>query len=113
MLNDPEFWMFSLVRDGNALSGGKSHLMDHYCPVCVFDKQVLGVQSEAKDRWKHELLCFTGARIATLIMEVLLMALFIEMLLWNEMFAKIIVQIVVVIMNYILSKYLVFRKGGE
>ena len=70
-------------------------------------------KSEAKDRWKHELLCFTGARIATLIMEVLLMALFIEMLLWNEMFAKIIVQIVVVIMNYILSKYLVFRKGGE
>ena len=61
-------------------------------------------KSEAKDRWKHELLCFTGARIATLIMEVLLMALFIEMLLWNEMFAKIIVQIVVVIMNYILSK---------
>ena len=41
------------------------------------------------------------------------MALFIEMLLWNEMFAKIIVQIDVVIMNYILSKYLVFRKGGE
>ena len=37
-------------------------------------------KSEAKDRWKHELLCFTGARIATLIMEVLLMALFIEML---------------------------------
>ena len=70
-------------------------------------------KSEAKDRWKHELLCFTGVRIATLIMEVLLMALFIEMLLWNEMFAKIIVQIVVVIMNYILSKYLVFRKGGE
>ena len=70
-------------------------------------------KSEAKDRWKHELFCFTGARIATLIMEVLLMALFIEMLLWNEMFAKIIVQIVVVIMNYILSKYLVFRKGGE
>jgi len=70
-------------------------------------------KSEAKDRWKHELLCFIGARIATLIMEVLLMALFIEMLLWNEMFAKIIVQIVVVIMNYILSKYLVFRKGGE
>ena len=70
-------------------------------------------KSEAKDTWKHELLRFTGARIATLIMEVLLMALFIEMLLWNEMFAKIIVQIDVVIMNYILSKYLVFRKGGE
>ena len=70
-------------------------------------------KSEAKDRWKHELVRINGERISKIKMDGVFLSLFIDKLLWNEMFAKIIVQIVVVIMNYILSKYLVFRKGGE
>ena len=63
---------------------------------------------EKKTVWR-ELLTFAGGRVATLLIDTALMFLFITLLGFHEMLAKIIVQVVVVILNYIISKLFVFR----
>ena len=53
---------------------------------------------------------FTGSRVITLILDTLLMILFVKSLNMNDMIAKVIVQIVVIIGNYLISKLFVFKK---
>lgn len=57
-----------------------------------------------------EFLLFMGSRIFSGVSDSLLLYLFVEMLLWDDFVSKIIIQIIVVILNYLLSKLLVFRK---
>lgn len=54
---------------------------------------------------------FFGCRLATLGLEVLFMYCSVDLLKINDMIAKIIIQIVVIILNYVLSKLVVFRKN--
>lgn len=52
---------------------------------------------------------FYTSRIATLLMDMAIMFLFVTVLHGNDKIAKIIVQIVVTIGNYIISKFFVFK----
>lgn len=60
-----------------------------------------------------EFISFTASRVATLILDTLLMILFVEKIKLDDMIAKLIVQVVVVIGNYILSKLLVFKTNKK
>ena len=53
---------------------------------------------------------FYLSRISTLIIDMFIMYLLVTVLKLNDKIAKIIVQVVVTITNYILSKFLVFNK---
>lgn len=53
---------------------------------------------------------FVGARVFSLVVEMLGMFVMVTLLTWNELIAKLIVGVVVIIMNYIFSKLLIFRK---
>ena len=53
---------------------------------------------------------FFKYRILTLVIELGLMYLFVDLLSMNDMFSKIIVQIVVIILNYVFSKLFIFQK---
>jgi len=53
---------------------------------------------------------FTGSRIATLLIELLLMFIFVKLLKINDMVVKIFIQVIVIVLNYILSKLYVFKK---
>ena len=53
---------------------------------------------------------FYGARISTLLIDMFLMYLFVTLCSFDDMFAKCTVSIVVIILNYIFGKKLVFRK---
>lgn len=57
-----------------------------------------------------EFIFFIGSRLFTFILDMLLMVLFIETLFIDVLISKIIVNVVVIILNYILSKKLVFKK---
>ncbi len=52
---------------------------------------------------------FTFARIATLLIETLLLVLFVKFLLINDLVSKVIVTIIVIILNYFFSKVCVFN----
>lgn len=56
-----------------------------------------------------EFLGFIGARLFSLIVELLMMFVMVTLLSFNEFIAKLIVQVVVVILNYVFSKLLIFK----
>ena len=57
-----------------------------------------------------EFASFVGARVFSFVVESLLMFLMVTVLSWNELVAKIIVGVIVVIMNYVFSKLFIFKK---
>lgn len=59
----------------------------------------------------HEIWTFTAARLATGILDVGIMYLTVDVLGWNSTLWKLLSNIVVIILNYVLSKLVVFKKG--
>lgn len=73
--------------------------------VWVFDAQTSG-----KTAFFKQMLGFYGGRLVTLGIEELLLLVFITWLRFDSMAVKIAAQIVVLIGNYIISKWFVFKK---
>lgn len=67
-------------------------------------------KSKSKDI-KREVISFTSARIVTLIMDMVIMWLMVTLMHFNDKIAKLVVQVVVTIGNYLLSKLFVFKKN--
>lgn len=57
-----------------------------------------------------EMVKFYLARIASLLIDMLLMYIFVSRLKYNDKIVKIIVQVIVIVVNYIFSKLIVFKK---
>ena len=58
-----------------------------------------------------EIIAFAGGRVLTLLLQEALMAVFFTWLGFNEYIVKIVAAVLVVILNYFISKLLVFRKN--
>ena len=58
-----------------------------------------------------EFVRFVGGRLVTMVMEVGGVWLMVEILHMNDMAAKLLTQFVVLVLNYIISKFLVFGEG--
>ena len=56
-----------------------------------------------------EVLLFYGGRVFSGAIDTALMYVFISILMTGDLFAKIVVQVVVTILNYVFSKFLVFK----
>ena len=71
---------------------------------------------ESKDKNKREttkeIIFFFIARILSLIVDMGLMIIMVDIIKSNTLISKIIVNIVIIIINYILSKFLIFKKEG-
>lgn len=57
-----------------------------------------------------EMASFFGGRVLTLIVEEIILFVFITMLGWNSIAVKVVAQVIVVLLNYVISKLLVFKK---
>ena len=60
-----------------------------------------------------ELIKFLSCRIGSGLVETAAIWLFVDMLSWNGNWVKVVVSVLVVILNYISSKWLVFAKGEK
>lgn len=58
---------------------------------------------------KKELSKFVSSRLTTLVIDMMLMFIFVSLLMFNDKIIKLIVQFVVIILNYIFSKLFVFK----
>lgn len=56
-----------------------------------------------------EMVSFFGSRLATGLLDMGLMWIFVETSLMNDVIAKVVVNVIVIILNYILSKLVVFK----
>lgn len=69
----------------------------------------LWVFEETENNIILEFTLFIGGRIFSGFVDSLLLYLFVGILLWNDFISKIIIQIIVVLINYIISKWVVFK----
>ena len=74
-----------------------------------FTNRAFVFNSKNKNKLK-EFITFTGARVSTLLLDMLVMFIFVTVLKGNDKIFKIISQILVIIGNYLLSKLIVFKK---
>ena len=65
----------------------------------------------SKGKSFKEFISFVGSRVITLLLDTALMLLFVNVINMNDLIAKVIVQIVVIVGNYIISKMIVFKKS--
>ena len=68
---------------------------------------------KSKNKKVPEALGFFLARILTLLIDMLVMFLLVTLIKMNDKLAKILVQFVILVSNYILSKYIIFNKHKD
>lgn len=61
----------------------------------------------------YELVSFFLSRLATGVLDVVIMYVAVDVLSLNEMLFKLLSNVIVIIINYILSKLVIFRKNGK
>lgn len=66
--------------------------------------------------WKWEMLCreisaFVSCRLATGILDLVIMYFGVDMMHWNALVMKSVSNVLVIILNYVFSKLLIFRKN--
>ncbi len=73
--------------------------------IYVFNSKTTGIKDLVR-----EILSFFGARIATLVLETAFLWVVIDKLGFNDIFMKIISNIIVIILNFVFSKIFIFKK---
>lgn len=69
---------------------------------------------ESKNENKlKEFISFVGARVTTLILDMIIMGVGVTFLRINDKILKLISQVLVVIVNYVLSKLIIFKKSDK
>lgn len=65
---------------------------------------------ESKNESKFEIVLFFSSRLFSLIVDNIGILILINVILVNEFYSKIIINIIVIIINYLFSKFLVFKQ---
>ena len=58
----------------------------------------------------RELSTFAGGRVLTLLLQELIVLVFYDLMGWSAYFVKLVAAVLVIVLNYFISKLLVFRK---
>lgn len=105
------YWLFVVVCGTPALIGNV------FCWIlCVLFQYftnrswVFDGRTDTRKDFLRQLVSFFGGRLFTLLVEELMILIFITELHYNEMGIKLLAQFVVIVLNYIISKLIVFRK---
>ena len=69
------------------------------------------VFNSVKKDFLKQLIGFFSMRVATGVLDVLIMLLFVDVLEFNDLLIKLLSNVLVIILNYIFSKFLVFKKA--
>lgn len=80
------------------------------CVTFAYITNKLYVFAPTNKKIEKEIIEFYSARLAALFIDMGLMFLFVSMLHFNDKIVKLIIQGIIIIINYILSKVIVFKK---
>lgn len=103
----------ALMNEGSTML---ATVISWVCSVtfAFFANKILVFESKEKGKgFIREFISFYAARIFTFGVELLSMFIFVELLRFDEMAIKLAVQIMILILNYVFSKLIVFRKKKE
>ncbi|MDD6334239.1 MAG: GtrA family protein [Clostridia bacterium] len=74
---------------------------------------VFAAPTKTAEEFIKQLVSFAGGRVATLIVEEIILLVFITLLHFNSIVIKTIAQVVVIVLNYVISKLVIFKKDKE
>ncbi len=103
--------VFTILNPNNGLELQIANIISWIVSVtfAYFTNRIYVFKKEEKANIK-EAFNFYASRISTLLIDMLLMYIFVTKLNFNDKVIKIIVQVVVIVLNYIFSKFLVFNE---
>lgn len=103
--------VLTFLDPNNAFELQIANIISWICCVtfAYFANRIFVFKSKNEKKLK-EALGFYTSRIATLLMDMLIMFILVTLLHGNDKIAKLIVQVVVTVLNYVLSKIFVFKK---
>lgn len=105
------FWLFTApLRLHELLANVLSWLLAVLFAYATNARWVFAAKPESRGEALRQLLGFYAGRLATLGVEELLLYVFITRLGWSSMAVKIAAQLVVIVLNYVISKLLVFKE---
>ncbi len=112
-------WLFGLAgftmeqTVPNVLNTTVSWIIAATFAFFVNKKYVFMSETTERSALMHEITTFYGARIVSFFMEVAIMWVTTVALKWNYALMAILVQFLIVAINYVFSKLVVFKKGSE
>ena len=59
------------------------------------------------------MLAFYGGRVVTLVVEEVILLVFITLLHFQSMLVKVVAQVIVIVLNYVISKLVIFNKESK
>jgi len=74
---------------------------------------VFHIQDKDKKHFFNKIIDFYGCRLATGLMDLLIMYVFVDLLNMNNLVIKCLSNIIVIILNFVFSKYLIFKKNNN
>lgn len=103
--------VLTFLNPKNGMELQIANLISWVCAVtfAYITNRIFVFKSKNKNIIK-EILSFTSSRVITLLMDMFIMFLMVTIMHFNDKIAKLVVQVVVTIGNYILSKLFVFSK---
>ena len=101
----------TVLNPNNAIELQIANIFSWICAVAFayVTNRIFVFESKNPNKLK-ELTSFVGARLLTLGLDMFIMFLMVTLLHINDKIAKLVVQVVVTIANYVFSKLLVFKK---
>lgn len=105
------FCVYTFLNPDNAFQLQIANIISWISCVtfAYFTNRIFVFKSKRTDKLK-EAISFYGSRIATLLLEMGIMFIFVTILHFNDKIIKLVAQVVITILNYVLSKLLIFKK---
>ena len=107
LVNFLAYFLLSKLSFGTAISTALAWFLS---VIFAFFTNRKYVFNASKNGFLKQLMGFFSMRIATGILDVFIMILFVDILEFNDLLIKLLSNILVIILNYIFSKFLVFKK---
>ena len=108
------FWLFEDVLQWHELVANLASWIITVLAAFLTNRVwVFGAKTKGAAAYIKQLLSFYGSRVATFIVEQVLLLIFVTWLAMNAMVIKIAASVIVVILNYVFSKLFVFAKKKD
>ena len=108
LLNFLVFYLLCKIGVNTYISNGISWIISVLFAFIVNKKYVF----HSSNQYKKELISFFGFRIVSLLFDMGILYLLVDVILFNKWWAKLITNIIVILLNYVFSKVFVFKNKG-
>ncbi len=111
LVNIVTYYIFArILKCGTVISTVIAWIISVLFAFVTNKKWVFNSPSWDKNTVSKELVSFISCRLLTGLLDLLIMMLFVDVLHFNDLVIKIISNIIVIILNYVASKLIIFKK---